>query len=128
MYYEIDSIYELPTLIFDDERLTVKDKEYDYDKITEMKITHNNFLAMYAILEIQYEGTEINIPFNRGQIRKMKHCINEFKAMKAKPIRKQERSESGNVYGQIKQLKELLDIGAITQEEFDKKKKELLDL
>ena len=28
----------------------------------------------------------------------------------------------------IKKLKELLDIGVITQEEFDKKKKELLNL
>ena len=29
---------------------------------------------------------------------------------------------------QIKKLKELLDLGAISQEEFDKKKKELLNL
>ncbi|WP_338380519.1 SHOCT domain-containing protein [Fructobacillus cardui] len=30
--------------------------------------------------------------------------------------------------GQIKELKELLDLGAITQEEFDLKKKEILGL
>lgn len=33
-----------------------------------------------------------------------------------------------NVYDEIKQLKELLDMGAITQEEFDAKKRELLEL
>ena len=33
-----------------------------------------------------------------------------------------------NPYEEIKQLKSLLDIGAITQEEFDKKKKKLLNL
>ena len=31
-------------------------------------------------------------------------------------------------YEEIKKLKELLDIEAITQEEYDKKKKELLNL
>lgn len=31
-------------------------------------------------------------------------------------------------YDEVKKLKELLDIGAITQEEFDKKKKQLLNL
>ena len=29
---------------------------------------------------------------------------------------------------QVKQLKELLDMGALTQDEFDRKKKELLNL
>ena len=33
---------------------------------------------------------------------------------------------SANNLSQIKELKELLDIGAITQEEYDAKKKELL--
>lgn len=36
------------------------------------------------------------------------------------------QQSSGNNLSQIKELKELLDMGAITQEEFDKKKKELL--
>ncbi len=35
---------------------------------------------------------------------------------------------AGNAYEQVKQLKELLDIGAVTQEEFDIKKKQLLGL
>lgn len=40
-------------------------------------------------------------------------------------LEKQKQSETNNL-SQIKELKELLDMGAITQEEFDKKKKELL--
>lgn len=35
-------------------------------------------------------------------------------------------SEKKNSFGEIKELKELLDMGAITQEEFEEKKKELL--
>ena len=33
-----------------------------------------------------------------------------------------------NPYEEIKKLKELLDMGILSQEEFDKKKKELLNL
>ncbi len=33
-----------------------------------------------------------------------------------------------NPYAEIKQLKELLDIGAITQEEYDIKKKQILGI
>ncbi len=36
--------------------------------------------------------------------------------------------DNNSPYGEIKQLKELLDMGAITQEEFDAKKRELLGL
>ena len=35
-------------------------------------------------------------------------------------------SNSGNIADEIKKYKDLLDMGAINQEEFDKKKKELL--
>lgn len=42
--------------------------------------------------------------------------------------RVQTGSDDANAIEQVKKLKELLDIGALTQEEFDKKKKELLNL
>lgn len=38
------------------------------------------------------------------------------------------KQKNGSAVEQIKEYKELLDIGAITQEEFDLKKKELLNL
>jgi membrane protease subunit (stomatin/prohibitin family) len=38
----------------------------------------------------------------------------------------QSNSSGGNIASKLKELKELLDLGAITQDEFDKKKKELL--
>ena len=44
-----------------------------------------------------------------------------------KSKRKSENNTS-NPYEEVKQLKELLDMGIITQEEFDLKKKELLKL
>lgn len=46
------------------------------------------------------------------------------------PTNQKEKSENNtsNPYEEVKQLKELLDMGIITQEEFDLKKKELLKL
>lgn len=41
---------------------------------------------------------------------------------------KKNKVDEDDNFGKIKKLKELLDIGAITQEEFDEKKKELLNL
>ena len=43
-------------------------------------------------------------------------------------IEKTERKEENSNIDEVKKYKELLDIGAITKEEFDKKKKELLNL
>lgn len=43
-------------------------------------------------------------------------------------IQSQNTSNNVSVADEVKKFKELLDIGAITQEEFDKKKKELLNL
>lgn len=45
-----------------------------------------------------------------------------------KPRKKFKKNNSSNIYDDSRQLKELLDMGIITQEEFDQKKKELLDL
>lgn len=43
-------------------------------------------------------------------------------------VKKESKPKEENPIEQVKQLKELLDMGAITQEEFDVKKKELLGL
>ena len=43
-------------------------------------------------------------------------------------VKKESKPKEENPIEQVKQLKELLDMGAITQEEFDAKKKELLGL
>ena len=53
----------------------------------------------------------------------IKDKIYELKAARSNSSRP---ARSGSNLSQIKELKELLDMGAITQEEFDAKKKELL--
>ena len=49
------------------------------------------------------------------------------KKEKPKKIKKSTETDKGNIVSQIKDLKELLDDGVITQDEFDKAKKKLLN-
>lgn len=56
--------------------------------------------------------------------RKEKELYNAATAEK----QEEEKPKSESSYDDLKKLKELLDMGAITQEEFDRKKKELLNL
>lgn len=63
----------------------------------------------------------------------MYQCFKEYKngtriASSSVNVASSGASISTDAIGQVKQLKELLDMGALTQEEFDAKKKELLGL
>lgn len=134
MYYEIDGIYELPTVFFEEDRLIVGKREYPYDKISSIKITNSVAFAVYAIFKIRYEGKEINIPFNRHHLKTARHAVDEFNHLKQKekeakehPVMEQVQTSS-IPYNDLKELKELLDEGIITEEEFNAKKKQLLGL
>lgn len=63
-------------------------------------------------------------------IRQMLEDIGYVERTTGLPTNQKEKSENNtsNPYEEVKQLKELLDMGIITQEEFDLKKKDLLDL
>lgn len=63
-------------------------------------------------------------------IRQKLEDIDYVERTKELPKNQKEKSENNtsNPYEEVKQLKELLDMGIITQEEFDLKKKELLKL
>lgn len=135
MYYEIDGIYELPTVFFEEDRLIVGKREYPYDKISSIKITNSVAFAVYAIFKIRYDGKEINIPFNRHHLNTARHAVDEFNHLKKKekeaknnpqpPVQSQ---TSSIPYNDLKELKELLDEGIITEDEFNAKKKQLLGL
>lgn len=60
----------------------------------------------------------------------MNFTKDSVKSIKSKLVKSKAelKSETGDPYEEIKKLKELLDMDIITQEEFDKKKKELLNL
>ncbi len=54
--------------------------------------------------------------------------IGKFSKKLFSTIKEDKKPSTQSNYDEVKKLKELLDIGAITQEEFDAKKKQLLGL
>lgn len=124
MFYEIEGIGTIPSMAFEDDQLVTEHKTYAYDTIESLTVSNSNAFSPYAILNVKTkDGNNDAIPFNRHRIKAVKHAIKEWKMGKEKS-----QASSLDSYQQVKELKELLDIGAITQEEFDKKKRELLHL
>ena len=177
MYYQFDSRMNLPAILFDDDRIVVAGKEYDYTELNDIEITKAPFIATYGIMELRMDGRTVPVPFAKGDLHRLrtavqetKHIISTLKKSKeadaAGPDGRETAQESaarfsGTVsdsrfsavhddavptgegvgqepvkadtakldpYEEMKKLKELLDLDIITQEEFARKKKELLGL
>ena len=71
-------------------------------------VTHDDVQKFINKLDMEKEYSHVNIEFNSKTV--------------------QTNNSNETSLDQIKELKELLDIGAITQEEFNAKKKQLLNL
>lgn len=71
-------------------------------------------------------GGGMDMGKNRENINKIATAITNWLKNNRNEITPQ--NEKTDCFGQVKKLKELLDIGAITQEEFDLKKNQLLGL
>lgn len=143
MYYEFESRQNMKTLIFDDDCLTVGDSVYPYEQIESLKITPAQLFATYGLLTVRYLGKDITIPFPRSYSSKIKRAIREMEREKDNREKQRSVHKTGRVladdgrapesaaldpYEEMKKLKELLDLDIISEEEFAKKKKELLGL
>ena len=89
------------------------------------KKTNDKFFTM----DYKRNGIENTIVFSGKKAAEAHSAVNKLlsKYNENNPKEAQSNSQNNNL-AQIKGLKELLDMGAITQEEFDIKKKELLGL
>ena len=137
MYHEIEGLLGIKPMIFDDEELIVGEQHYPYSEIESLEITSAQFFASYGILTLRTHGKDVAIPFARSRKNKLIRALKEYEQ-----LRKERESGSSGLtqdsqvsapavsdpYEEMKKLKELLDLGIITQEEFDAKKKQLLDL
>lgn len=156
MYYQIEGRLNMKTLTFDEEGLTVGKQSYPIDDIENLKITNAPLFATYGILTFHSGGRDISVAFPRSAIDKLRRAIHDFEheqMMRKKaaeeaaaqaaqtvrtaaganeaeqPVESQRQSvRSLDPYEEVKKLKELLDMGIVTEEEFQKKKKELLNL
>ena len=86
------------------------------NSITGGKITFNSLSKTYSIL-VSYKSSIMQL------------IVDTFEeAIKNAKNGKNQTNQNSSVADEIKKYKDLLDAGAITQEEFDAKKKQLLNL
>ncbi len=134
MYHEIEGQLSIEPIIFDDDELIARGKHYPYEEIESLEITSSQLFSPYGILTLRTQGRDIPIPFARSRKAKLELALRDFKK-----LREGGGQDSANViqsrppaamdpYEELKKLKELLDLDIITKEEFDAKKKQLLDL
>ena len=134
MYHEIEGQLSIEPIIFDDDELIARGKHYPYEEVESLEITSSQLFSPYGILTLRTQGKDIPIPFARSRKAKLELALRDFKKLQegggqdyANVI--QDRPPAAmDPYEELKKLKELLDLDIITKEEFDKKKKKLLDL
>ena len=137
MYHEIEGQLSIKGMIFDDAELIVGDQHYPYDEIESLEITSAPLFSTYGILTLRTHGRDVAIPFARSRKNKLEAALREFGRLReggeggppeGAADAKKPGPAAGDPYEEVKKLKELLDMGIITQEEFDAKKKQLLGL
>ena len=134
MYHEIEGQLSIEPIIFDDSELIARGKHYPYEEVESLEITSSQLFSPYGILTLRTQGKDIPIPFARSRKAKLELALRDFKKLQegggqdyANVI--QDRPPAAmDPYEELKKLKELLDLDIITKEEFEKKKKKLLDL
>lgn len=115
-------------IIFYAKRFTGYDLEnFDYSKISTFELSKK---LMGNIITFYSSGNKVNIKWvNDDELDDFIEYVNSRMQGKGSITdTKDEISSISQNLNEIKQLKELLDMEAITQEEFDFKKKELLNL
>lgn len=138
MYHEIEGQLNIKTLIFDEEELIVGEQHYPYRDIDSLQITSAPLFAAFGILTLRTNGRDIPIPFVRSRKNRLESALREFERLREKgetdspdapdKVRAAAKQAGSDPYEELKKLKELLDLGIVTEEEFNIKKKQLLDL
>jgi hypothetical protein len=138
MYHEIEGQLSIEPIIFDDDELIARGQHYPYSEIESLEITSAQVFSPYGILTLRTQGKDIPIPFARSRKAKLELALREYEKLRSsggETSTDAVQSESTAVpqagmdpYEELKKLKELLDLDIVTKEEFEAKKKKLLDL
>ncbi|MBB5183030.1 SHOCT domain-containing protein [Catenisphaera adipataccumulans] len=129
MDYKIKGVGKVPTLRFLDDRLMVNDTVYMYDQIRDINISYHPFLGSFGVIKVLFtNGKYKDVPYSTFSRDSIREAIQDFKRIKKNPPKKAQPVSSGLPVEELKQLKALLDEGILTQEEFEAKKKQLLNL
>ena len=138
MYHEIEGQLSIEPIIFDDDELIARGHHYPYDEIESLEITSAHLFYPYGILTLRTQGKEIPVPFSRSKKAKLELALREFEKLREgggpAPANDVQSGRAAappaglDPYEELKKLKELLDLDIFTKEEFEAKKKKLLDL
>ena len=138
MYHEIEGQLSIEPIIFDDDELIARGHHYPYTEIESLEITSSQLFSPYGILTMRTQGRDIPIPFARSRKSKLELALREFEKQRVSNASESDVTVQSNQmigrppamdpYEELKKLKELLDLDIVTKEEFEAKKKQLLDL
>ena len=79
MYYQFDSRLSMPAILFDDDRIVVAGKEYDYAELNDIEITKAPFISTYGIMELRMEGRTVPVPFAKADLHRLRTAVQETK-------------------------------------------------
>ena len=137
MYHEIEGNLSIEPIIFDDDELIARGQHYPYSEIESLEITSAPLFSSYGILTLRTQGKDHAIPFYRSRKSKLELALRDFNKLREGGSAGQtDTAQTGQTtgtaasdpYEELKKLKELLDLGIVTEEEINTKKKQLLDL
>ena len=139
MYYEIEGQLSINSIVFDENELINGEHRYPYSEIDSLEITSAPLFSTYGILTLKTkDGRSVPIPFARSRKNRLEAALREFGRLRggvqsgssegAKDAGGPGPAAVSDPYEEMKKLKELLDMDIITEEEFERKKKQLLDL
>ena len=135
MYYEIEGQLSIQPIVFDETELIANGRHYPYDEIESFEITSAPLFSTYGILTVRTQGRNVAIPFVRSKRPKLERVLKELERSREKDglipsesVQTAAPAKTDDPYEELKKLKELLDLDIITKEEFETKKKQLLDL
>lgn len=136
MYHEIEGNLSIEPIIFDEDELIARGQHYPYSEIESLEITSAPLFSSYGILTLRTQGRDHAIPFYRSRKSKLELALRDFNKLREGGTdgltggtqTGQTAKAASDPYEELKKLKELLDLGIVTEEEFNIKKKKLLDL
>ena len=137
MYHEIEGNLSIEPIIFDDDELIARGQHYPYSEIESLEITSAPLFSSYGILTLRTQGKDHAIPFYRSRKSKLELALRDLNKLREGGAAGQTDTvrtgqpagtAASDPYEELKKLKELLDLGIVTEEEFNTKKKQLLDL
>ena len=136
MNYFVESIYNYPELEFDDTAVRIGDRLYPYEQLSDIRLDPLMPFSTYGLMHLFEGEREHSVVIGKAAYRTLRQAIREVGPLLGKPeagsktetVSRAGGAPASDPYEEVKKLKELLDMEIITPEEFDRKKKQLLDL